>query len=188
MKKQIKDKKYKALGFVESMIAIMVLGMSSTVLMQITVNIMQDILQNEAIDDLTQYAIEGSEIIQDIANRNKEVGGGLFPLVAEYEADPLGRNCFIFKLEGEDMVLAKDDNGNWIKYTSDDRDTYKDTAVLSQEDELFRIICFDTPMGGVAGEPEYITTEIIVGQRYGDGKITKGNLAKDYVYRTIVKL
>jgi hypothetical protein len=188
MKKQIKDKKYKALGFVESMIAIMVLGMSSTVLMQITVNIMQDILQNEAIDDLTQYAIEGSEIIQDIANRNREVGGGLFPLRTEYEQDLYGRNCFTFKLEGEEMVLAKDTNDNWIKYDPGDRDAYKDTAILSEEDELFRLICFDRGMGGIGGEPEYVTTEIIVGQRYGDGKITKGNLAKDYVYRTIVKL
>ncbi len=188
MKKRIKNNKYKALGFVESMIAIMILGMSSAVLMQITVNIMQDILQNEAIDDLTQYAIEGSEIIQDIANRNREVGGGLFPLRTEYENDLYDRNCFIFKLEDEEMVLAKDDNGDWIKYTSGDRDSYKDTAILSDEDELFRLVCFDTPMGDVAGEPAYVTTQIIVGQRYGDGKITKGNLAKDYVYRTIVRL
>jgi hypothetical protein len=171
------------------MIAIMVLGMSSTVLMQITVNIMQDILQNEAIDDLTQYAIEGSEIIQDIANRNREVGGGLFPPPEEYTLDPEGRNCFTFKLEGEEMVLAKDDSDAWKKYDSGKRDTYKDEAVLNkEEDELFRLICFDTVMRDTSGEPEYVTTEIIVGQRYGDGKITKGNLAKDYVYRTIVKL
>jgi hypothetical protein len=181
-------KKYKALGFVESMIAIMVLGMSSVVLMQIAVNVMQDILQNEAIDDLTQYAIEGAEIIQDIANRNNEVGGGLFPLVAEYESDPLGKNCFRFELEGEDLVLAKNDDDNWIKYTSDQRDIYKDEAILNEEDELFRLICFKTAMGGVAGEPAYVTTEVIVGQRHANGEITKGNLAKDYVYRTIVKL
>jgi hypothetical protein len=188
MKIDKKNKKYKALGFVESMIAIMVLGMSSVVLMQIAVNVMQDILQNEAIDDLTQYAIEGAEIIQDIANRNNEFGGGLFPLVAEYESDPYGKNCFRFELEGEDLVLAKNDDDNWIKYTSDERDIYKDEAILNGEDELFRLICFNTPMGGVAGEPAYVTTEVIVGQRYGDGEITKGNLAKDYVYRTIVKL
>jgi len=182
-------KKYKALGFVESMIAIMVLGMSSVVLMQIAVNVMQDILQNEAIDKLTQHAIEGAEIIQDIANRNKEVGGGLFPLSAEYKSDPLGRNCFRFELEGEDLVLAKDDDDNWIKYTSDQRDSYKNEAILNDEDELFRLICFNNTMGGVtAGEPAFVTTEIIVGQRHGDGKITKGNLAKDYTYSTIVKL
>ncbi|HRY22630.1 MAG TPA: hypothetical protein P5311_02620 [Candidatus Dojkabacteria bacterium] len=181
-------KKYKALGFVESMIAIMVLGMSSVVLMQIAVNVMQDILQNEAIDELTQYAIEGAEIIQDIANRNKEVGGGLFPLVAEYQSDP-DENCFILdKLEGGELVLAKEDDGDWIKYSSEDRDIYKNRATLTDEDELFRIICFNTPMGGVAGEPEFVTTEIIVGQRRGGGEITKGNLAKDYIYGTIVKL
>lgn len=189
MKIDKKNKKYKALGFVESMIAIVVLGMSSAVLMQITVNVMQGILQNEAIDDLTQYAIEGAEIIQDIANRNHAAGGGLFPLRAEYEVDPLGRNCFRFELEGEDIVLAKNDEGDWEKYTKDDRDGYKDEAILNNDDELFRLICFDTPMGGVtAGEPAYVTTEIIVGQRHGSGEITKGNLAKDYVYRTIVKL
>ncbi len=181
-------KKYKALGFVESMIAIMILGMSSVVLMQITVNVMQDILQNEAIDDLTQYAIEGAEIIQDIANRNHAAGGGLFPVRTEYEADPLGRNCFRFELEGEDIVLAKDDEGDWEKYAKDDRDDYKDEAILNNDDELFRLICFDTAMGGVTGEPAFVTTEIIVGQRHASGDITKGNVAKDYKYRTIVKL
>ncbi len=189
MKVDRKNKKYKALGFVESMIAIMVLGMSSVVLMQIAVNVMQNILQNEAIDDLTQHAIEGAEIVQDIANRNKEVGGGLFPLSAEYKSDPLGRNCFRFALEGESIVFAKDDDDNWEKYDSDERDDYKNVAILNDEDELFRLICFNTPMGGVAdGEPAFVTTEIIVGQRHGDGAITKGNLAKDYVYSTIVKL
>ena len=189
MKKRIKNKKYKALGFVESMIAIMVLGMSSVVLMQIAVNVMQNILQNEAIDDLTQYAVEGAEIVQDIANRNKEVGGGLFPLSAEYMSDPQGKKCFRFALEGESIVFAKNDEGNWEKYSSAERDTYKNAAILNDEDELFRLICFITPMGGVAnGEPAFVTTEIIVGQRRGDGAITKGNLAKDYVYATIVKL
>jgi len=182
-------KKYKALGFVESMIAIMVLGMSSVVLMQIAVNVMQDILQNEAIDDLTQHAIEGAEIVQDIANRNNAVGGGLFPQSAEYMSDPYGRNCFRLELEGESIVFAKDDDDNWIKYTSDERDVYKNTAILSDDDELFRLICFNNTMGGVTeGEPAFVTTEIIVGQRHGDGAITKGNLAKDYVYATIVKL
>lgn len=191
MKNQIKNRKYKALGFVESMIAIMILGMSSVVLMQIAVNVMQDTLQNEAIDNLTQHAIEGAEIIQDIANRNNAAGGGLFPLSAEYMEDPLGKNCFRFALEGEAIVLAKDDD-DWIKYTVDDREAYKNKAILrdkeGDEDELFRIICFNNTMGGVAGEPAFVTTEVIVGQRRGDGEITKGNLAKDYVYRTIVKL
>ena len=186
MKKRIKNKKYKALGFVESMIAIVVLGMSSVVLMQIAVNVMQDILQNEAIDKLTQHAIEGAEIVQDIANRNKEAGGGLFPLVAEYTNGE--KNCFRFAMEGESIVFAKNDDDNWIKYTSYERDAYKNEAILNDEDELFRLICFNTPMGGVAGEPAFVTTEIIVGQRHGDGAITKGNLAKDYVYATIVKL
>jgi hypothetical protein len=189
MFKYMEMKKYKALGFVESMIAIMVLGMSSVVLMQIAVNVMQDILQNEAIDDLTQYSIEGAEIIQDIAKRNTEAGGELFPLSAEYMEEPEGRKCFRFELEGEELVLAKNDDGSWEKYRKDERSMYKDTAVLSQEDELFRIVCFDRTMGGfAAGEPAFVTTEVLVGQRRADGEITKGNLAKDYTYRTIIKL
>lgn len=187
MKVDTKNKKYKALGFVESMIAIMILGMSSVVLMQIAVNVMQDVLQNEAIDDLTQYAIEGAEIIQDIANRNHVAGGELFPSRAEYEADPFGKNCFKFELDGEDIVLAKNEEGDWIKYTAIERDTYKNDATLNN-DELFRIICFNNIMEGVDGEPAFVTTDIIVGQIHGSGEITKGNLAKDYVYRTIVKL
>jgi hypothetical protein len=186
MKRHKKNKKYEALGFVESMISIMVLGISSVVLMQIAVNVMQDILQNEAIDDLTQYAIEGAEIIQDIANRNGEAGGGLFPLREEYEEAP--EKCFMLELEEEDLGLAKNDDGSWIKYKKIDRDQYKNNATLTDEDELFRIFCFDRGMGGSAGEPAFVTTEVIVGQRRADGQITKGNVTKDYIYRTIVKL
>jgi hypothetical protein len=179
-------KTYEALGFVEAMMAVMVIGISSVVLMQIAVNTMQNILQNEAIDDLTQYAIEGSEMIQEVANRDKVEEEVLFPLVAEYEG--LLDNCFAFNLDGENIVLMKDDEENFVKFNPDDRDNYKDLAILNSSDEYFRIVCFDNPMGGAFGEPAFVHSQIIVGQRRSDGEITKGNVTKDYIYRTIVRL
>lgn len=181
-------KTYEALGFVEAMMAIMVIGISSVVLMQIAVNTMQNILQNEAIDDLTQYAIEGSEMIQEVANRDKVEEERLFPIDTEYEGQIL--NCFVLGIDSEEgkIILRKDEEEKFIKFNSDDRNSYKDFAILNNDDEYFRLACLDNPMGGTFGEPAFVHALIIVGQRRSDGTITKGNVTKDYIYRTIVKL
>lgn len=191
MKKQNNTRKiYEALGFVESMLAIMIVGISSVVLMQIAVDTMQGIIQNETIDEMTQYAIEGAEIVQDIANRNNEVGEDddeIFPAIDDGQIE----NCFILVVEGGEFQFKEDDNG-FLRFENDagrvNREEYKDIAILDEQDHLFRWVCLDSPRGGVAGDSDFIMANVIVGQRASDGTITRGNLVKDYSYRTIIKL
>ncbi len=186
--------KYEALGFVESMIAIMIVGISSVVLMQIAVNTMQGIMQNEAIDDMTQYAVEGAETIQDLAFQHRESEEPLFPASnILYEG-----YCFSLILEDEKVVFKKTDEGEFDKFrigemyqgeeNYKDRNDYKDEAILSEEDFLFRIVCLDSYTGGYGGDSDFVVAQVIVGQRYSDGTISRGNLVKDYTYTTVIKL
>lgn len=174
-------KKYNALGFVEALIAIMVVGVSSVVLMQIAVSTMQGVVQNEKIDAMTQYAVEGSEVVKEVANQERISGDDLFPgpivQAACYIPD---RNNYAFLKDTQDVFLS---------YDEVDRDLYKDTAVLSSNpddmpNDYFMVFCIQ-PYN--AGDP-YAVGNIIVGERNYDGTITKGNNVKDYVYFTIVNL
>jgi hypothetical protein len=186
MMKTLKKKTYEALGFVESMLAIMIVGVSSMVLMQIAVNTMQNILQNEAIDDMTQYAVEGGEITQDIALRqevNEEED--IFPDPIEYQED---ENCFMLEKKEGAFYFKKKEEGGYDKFDNDEegvnREVYKDIAILNEDDRLFRFVCLE----GAEEESTFVMAEIVVGQRNSSGTITRGNLAKDYIYRTVIKL
>ena len=171
--------KYEALGFVESMISIMIVGLSSVVLMQIAVNSMQSIIQNEAIDDMTQYAVEGAEIVQDLAFKDRESEESEFPAAPFYEG-----YCFFLTLDDGQVVFRKTEEGEFDKFRIEDteRNLYKDKAILSEEDFLFRIVCLDSYTS------DFVVAQIVVGQRYSDGTISRGNLVKDYTYTTIIKL
>jgi hypothetical protein len=185
MKKEISKKTYEALGFLEAMIAIMVVGLTSVVLMRIAVDTMQNILQNEAIDNVTQYAVEGAEIAQDIALKDRlEEEEVLFPTSEDYE---VFANCFILT-EEEGEIQFKKEEGNFVKYEIDKRVEYKDKAILDEEDELFRIVCLEDPPIPPEGGQTFVMARIIVGQRHSGGKVTKGNLVKDYTYVTVVRL
>lgn len=171
-------KHYEALGFVEALIAIMVVGISSVVLMQIAVNTMQNTIQNETIDKMTQYAVEGAELAQEIADREISTGDDLFP------DEGLWDSCFSFDQEGEEINFAEESEGNFVVYEELNRDGYKDDAVLSDEDEFFRIVCLDS--GTV--DPTFVVGRVIVGQRISDGEISVGTDVKDYTYMTVIKL
>ena len=176
-----KIKTYNAFGFVEALIAIMVVGVSSVVLMQIAVSTMQGVIQNEKIDAMTQYAVEGSEIVKEIGRKEKESGEDLFPGPISEEACYIpNRGNYSFVKESEDTFLS---------YPQIERNQYKETAVLSNDSEdlasdYFMVFCIQPYSSG----DTYAVGDIIVGERNYDGTITKGNNVKDYLYFTIVNL
>ena len=66
MKNKIKYNSYEGMGFIESLIAIMVVGVASVVLMRIAASTMSDAVENERIDKMTQYAVEGANMAENI--------------------------------------------------------------------------------------------------------------------------
>jgi len=180
---RLKDK-YESLGFVEALIAIMIVGVSSIILMEIAVNTMQNTIQNEVIDTMTQYAVEGAEMAQQISDRDLQSSDrDLFP-----KPTPGTTVCyrFISELDSETnrqiFSFAKTTENTFIQYNEDDRNTYKEEALI-EEEELFRIFCLE----GSSGEKNFVIGRVIVGQRYSDGSITRGNAVKDYSYLTVIK-
>lgn len=173
MRKYIKGK-YEALGFVEALIAIMVVGASSVVLMQIAVNTMKGVIQNERIDTMTQLALEGGEIVKEIAKQEKFKGEDLFPNIA---------GCYVPLEENGVFLFKKGMDGNFLRLEEKaDRSEYILNAKLN--DEFFRIYCFKSYSEG----DRYVSGYIIVGELTSDGTITKGNKVKDYSYFTVVNL
>lgn len=175
------NKKYEAMGFVEALIAIMVVGIASVVLMQIAVRTMREMISNEKIDQMTQLAVEGAEIAQSIAKEQKATGEALFPTTAGmcYILVDGGNGDYSFMKEGEVFKMYA---------LSEDRDMYKSEAIVTGEnlsDDFFRIFCIDSSYTAGA---EHAVANIVVGQQSSDGTITKGNSVKDYSYLTVINL
>jgi hypothetical protein len=168
------QKKYEALGFVEALIAIMVVGASSVVLMQIAVNTMQGVIQNEKIDTMTQIAVEGSEIVKEIARQEKVSGDDLFPDIP---------GCYVPLSESGTFTFKDGLDGNVLYLEADaQREEYVTNAAI--DEEFFRIYCFESYTVG----DRYVSGNIVVGELDSDGTVSKSNNVKDYSYFTVVNL
>ena len=168
------ERKYEALGFVEALIAIMVVGVSSVVLMQIAVNTMQGVIQNEKIDTMTQIALEGAETVKEIAKQEKVTGEDLFPNIG---------GCYVPLSESGAFTFKEGIDGNFLNLEADaEREEYISNAAINEE--FFRIYCFED----YSVADRYVSGNIIVGELNSDGTITKGNNVKDYSYFTVVNL
>lgn len=181
------DSKYEGMGFVEALIAIMVVGASSVVLMQIATRTLQDMIQNETIDTMTQYAVEGATMVQNVAMREKLTGEDVFP-------NPLGNtnNCYVIDKDTDDQYLIRRNEQGNITYDLSDRNTYKTEALVQEDAEnlYFRVFCIEN----YAITDGYAIVKVVVGQTtvnqaIVDGEsITKGYSVKDYTYFTVVNL
>lgn len=183
MKNSVKGK-YEAMGFIEALIAIMVVGIAATVLMQISANTTQKMIQNERIDQMTQYAVEGAVMAQTIADKSREENSGIFPNL------PGSNVCLrIVKTADNKYKFATIGNGNFETYSINERNIYKKKAVVldssGQESEFWRIVCIDFP---TTTNHSFLVAKVVVGQVKTDGKITRANEIKDYVYYTAIKL
>jgi hypothetical protein len=176
--------------FVEALISIMVVGASSVVLMQIAATTLQDMIQNETIDTMTQYAVEGATMVQNVAMQEKLTGEDVFPgppIVAN-------NNCYVIDKEGDDQYAIRKNAEGPItyEYNAIERGAYKEEALVAEDESnlYFRIFCIDSYLL----TDRYAIVKIIVGQStvnqvISDGKsITKGYSVKDYTYFTVVNL
>ncbi len=179
--------RYEGMGFVEALIAIMVVGASSIVLMQIATKTLQDMVQNETIDTMTQYAVEGSTMIQNIAMQEKLTGENVFP-------NPISNvnNCYVVDKDADDQYIIRRTEQGDVTYDLLNRDLYRTEAVVEEEAEspYFRIFCIES----YDITDTYAIVKIVVGQSEvnpvtSNGQsITKGYSVKDYTYFTVVNL
>lgn len=174
--------KYEGMGFVEALIAIMIVGISSVVLMQMASSTLKNMIQNEVIDNMTQYAVEGATMIQNVAMQEKTTGEDVFP-----NPTVSTNNCYVIDINtlGGQYSFRKADT-NFVSYTLyEERDLYKTEAVIPGNDLYFRIFCIEPYLS----TNKYAIVKVIVGQtNTNNGEITKGNNVKDYTYFTVANL
>lgn len=187
--KIISESKYEGMGFVEALIAIMVVGASSVVLMQIAATTLQDMIQNETIDTMTQYAVEGATMVQNVAMQEKLTGENVFP-------NPQGgvqNNCYVIDKEGDQYAIRKNAEGPiTYEYNAIERGAYKEEALVAEDESnlYFRIFCIEDYLL----TDRYAIVKVIVGQStvnqvvVDNVSITKGYSVKDYTYFTVVNL
>ena len=199
---------YEAVGFIEALIAILLVGVSSLVLLQIAINTLNNAIQNEAIDHMTQYAVEGSEMVQDLYNKYKmdlihnpdledeEEIERDFPKI-----DPEGRNCFVINKREEEgqfeVFFSRDPQTNeFIRFRRDERESYRQEALIDLQrfptqlsefdrislvnisDQFFRIVCLE---GDIDDGRDFVIARIIVGQRYFSEDLFDGELYGNFV-------
>lgn len=168
----IENTKYEGMGFVEALIAIMIVGASSVVLMQMASRTLQDMMQNEVIDTMTQYAVEGSTMIQNVAMQEKTSGLDVFPNSA---------GCYAIE-NSDGLYSFKTTDTGLVTYDISDRNSYKEEAMIPGT-LFFRIFCIDSLTS------KYAVVKVIVGQsNTNDGSKTFGNNVKDYTYFTVANL
>lgn len=171
-----KDKKYyKASTLIEALIAIVVAGIASGVLMKMSGNVLQELVQNEKADALTQSAYESSITVRRIAGRHNasEVGVPLFP----YKSDDVGY-CYAIRggfdsadvsfLASSGVNLKKicGNNGEWDECKkSFDTKTSLNIATVNNKmisDQAYRFFCVDK----YEVSTEIVTGTIVVGLRH----------------------
>ena len=208
---------YEAIGFIEALIAILLVGVSSLILLQIAINTLNNAIQNEAIDHMTQYAMEGAEMAQDIYNKHKmdllinpDIDGEdekerYFPEIIQD-----GANCFVINKRGGDVFFVKVSQGeDFVRYerTAEQRETYRQEALIDLEDipteideynrtnlinindQFFRIVCLE---GDLNNDKPFMIARVVVGQRYFSEELFNGdlygNFVRDYEYLTVIQL
>lgn len=156
MYKQKIYKKYEALGFVEALMAILVAGITSIVLMSVAVDTIKQVVKNELSDNMTQVAIEGASMVKTIGELNNISEDVLFPII-----NGNVNNCYA--LEGTvSSPSFRTDGGAIIpicNYDSGDRNSCKGAAT-SYED-LFRVFCITAESDGISG---LVVGKVIVGK------------------------
>jgi hypothetical protein len=199
----ILKKKFNALGFVEILIAIVVVGIVSTVFLSITSNAMKDLLQTERIEYMARMAKDGMNIAQEIANQDKadvfiSPEDKNFPSEESYKG-----SCFIPLRTGSgDSVIyefKKNDfqDGGLLEFREDDENLRE--SVVSEfvnggivyeddyfwDDNYFMVMCIESID---TTSTRWANVRFWVGDRNVAGQITNDSDVKDFNYYAVIEL
>lgn len=189
LNQMIKQQMYKGLGFVESLVAILVTGIASVALMSIASKTMTDAIRNEMTDTMTQYAVEGAEMIQVIADKERLTGEDFFP-----DSATQANTCYLMSQDVDDPAFVKDDEGLFQDYSYLEREEFKELAKLEDDDQYFRIFCRTSD---IDVNEKLVIGKLVIGLINRDATLEDGQLVyetggitniSDYEYYTIVKL
>jgi hypothetical protein len=169
--------KYEAQGFVEALIAIVVAGMATIVLMSIAINTLNGVVRNEMLDQMTQEAVKGGELISHFVDEYnyQDVGTlGFLPLEPTdygdcYALDGDVGSLYISSAPLNDGACKYQDNGsgtsgfvpNACLVNAGDVKINESAFTVNQnsdESDLFRIMCIHPE-----SDSKVLVAKVIVG-------------------------
>lgn len=163
-----KLKYYDAAGLVEALIAILIAGICSIVLLAIAAQSIQALLEAEQVDSLTQAAVEGAQMAQIIVDKEKseeQPVGTYFPPVLKY-----ANFCVPLKGDTTDPYIPKIQNtatgfGPKMPDNPSSRGQFETEGKVESEkygDNVFRVLCFNSGIPSVTA-PRYVVVTVKTG-------------------------
>jgi len=188
------------MGFIESLIAIMVVGVASVVLMRIAASTMSDAVENERIDKMTQYAVEGANMAENIVQEFYEYPTSpdaisFFSKIAP--SFPTNIKCFIpditnsgvfeFKKDLDDDFKILTISSLTIESINNHKDDFPRAEIMTNNvgSGFFRYACF-YPYNALTDKQ--INVGIVVGHLASEGTYTARRNVKHYIYSTVIPL
>jgi type II secretory pathway pseudopilin PulG len=186
-------RKYKGLGFIEVLIAIVVVGVVSSVFITLSGKAMKDLIQNERVEYMSRLAKDGVNVAQEIANREKAnivttPDTNYFPDAEDY--------CYITMREGEGENVEY----KFLKEGTAFKDfRYLDSDVRSQ---IVDWIVYNSEPGYLAGQQYFVVVciesieedigwahiQVWVGDTDLKGEMTSDSDVKDFKFYAVVDL
>lgn len=180
MGREILKKKYKGLGFVESLIAIMVSGIVATVLINISVVAMRELVRLDIEDAQAHHARSAAVLVQNIADRERleDDGDNIF--------DSLQRDsCYLLEYNTDNSRYEIVVN----PALSSDREVYKTEAVITDgvndnEEDYFRRICIESD----PTVSNKLLIKVEIGFNKAKGILSNSRDIKDFKYFAVINL
>lgn len=175
------SKKIKALGFVEVIIAIVVVGIISAVFLTMSGRAMKELVQTERIEYMGRVAKNGVNIAQEVANLQKGAlsNEGYFPTVE-------GR-CYIPVKDETDYYYFEPDDTPFDSFDPDDRNTVLSAAIYNDLNgdptDYFLLMCIDS-----IDSTKWANVYFWVGDIHVAGQQTSDTDMKDLKYYAIIDL
>ena len=177
-------KMYNSLGFVEALVAIIVSGIASTVLMSIAASTMSNLLKTETMDSMSRHAQSGAIILQQIANLQKNNPENIVgkPLKEMTTA------CYYLDCNEDGQCQVDEDE---LVSVDAERTLITDRAKILGSEDYFRYFCVESKGEEIIGEESNVKSlviKFIVGDVRSKGEITSDSDNKDIEYFSIIRL
>lgn len=186
MRKNLLKNRYKGMGFVEALIAIMVTGVASVVLMGIAASTLRSLLNTEIQDKMSQLGRSGAVIAQGVADRET---GELDEVDRFFFQTSIENNCFGYEVNAGEYSF-----NSAIKLPVETRSTYL-TSLVEEEDVedrdkwyYFRVMCVEEIIEGIGITRPRALIKVITGYTKTEGSYTSTMDIKDYEYLAVINL
>jgi len=191
------EKQFKGLGFVEILIAIVVVGIVSAVFFSISASAMRDLIQTERIETMANIARDGFNIAQEVANQEKaDVGstnnyfpddpGECYIPLRDEEENPVYKfqkedGSFVFFSDPSTFPFPTEDRSDIVNYFET---TFGESEEYFWGENYFMLMCIES----IDDTSRWANVFFIVGDMDVAGQLTNDSDIQDFKYYAVIDL